>query len=142
MAEVGGDARSRILAEFTKAGRPLSAKEVHEVGGATEEQAALESLLAQGEIKQRIIPVGLQNLVVYWHKSLCPVVSPAASAKAALEAEVAVLRRKMEELEEDTRAAERSLGADVNIEQEINNHIKRLHAYNEVKDVGWVLSGT
>ncbi|KAJ3154151.1 swi5-like zinc finger protein [Geranomyces michiganensis] len=109
-------------------------------------QAGLDSLLTAGQIARRTIPK--TDIVVYWIPpglSVTPVASPARplrlKAEEVLSREIANLRAKIAELEDEGRAIEADLIPGTDVEAENAAHIKRLHDYNEVKDTGQMLLG-
>ncbi|TPX70033.1 hypothetical protein SpCBS45565_g02066 [Spizellomyces sp. 'palustris'] len=131
---------------------------------------AINKLLSDGEIKHRNITGATQSspdLDIYWIPTTCESVSiqpashstprksrpPAsprtpevdivqkAAYKETLKADIANLRQRIAELTEEGRSLESALRPGVDVDQMLNSHIKLLHDYNEIKDVGQMLLG-
>ncbi|KAJ3166388.1 swi5-like zinc finger protein [Geranomyces variabilis] len=144
------DLTAQLLSVLQEARRAMSSTELlgHFPAGDARDEASgrLETMLAADQIARRPIPK--TDLVVYWIPSrLAP--TPAApparksrpTAQEALERDIASLRTKVAELENERQALEAELKPGTDVDAENAAHIKRLHDYNEVKDTGQMLLG-
>ncbi|KAJ3017654.1 swi5-like zinc finger protein [Thoreauomyces humboldtii] len=59
----------------------------------------------------------------------------------ALQQNIAAKRNDLTALQSEARALEESLIPGTNVDAELAAHIKRLHDYNEIKDIGQMLMG-
>ncbi|KND02227.1 uncharacterized protein SPPG_02709 [Spizellomyces punctatus DAOM BR117] len=131
---------------------------------------AINKLLSDGEIKHRNITGATESspdVDIYWIPITCehasiqppshstprksqPTATPRtpevdivqqAAYKETLKTDVANLRQRIAELTEEGRSLESALRPGVDVEEMLNSHIKLLHEYNEIKDVGQMLIG-
>ncbi|KAJ3166589.1 swi5-like zinc finger protein [Geranomyces variabilis] len=120
---------ARLLSILQEARRPLASTEFlaqFQAGDArTQANACLETMLAAGQIAQ----------------PYCRVKLTAGAMQDALERNIAGLRAKVAELENEKQALEAELKPGTDVDAENAAHIKRLHDYNEVKDTGQMLLG-
>ncbi|KAI8911330.1 Swi5-domain-containing protein [Powellomyces hirtus] len=131
------DPASKLISRLEAAGRPLSSSEL--LLESPDDEQVLAPLLSQRRIMRKDVP-GVAGLVVYWLPDHTKE-PPPDTARVALQSDISRLRAKLADLESEARVLEGSLSPGTNVDAEASAHIKRLHDYNEIKDIGQLLFG-
>ncbi|KAH6570260.1 hypothetical protein BASA50_011288 [Batrachochytrium salamandrivorans] len=142
-----------LLGHFTRHSRPATYTELSELAELlADDQRSVQSVLADLVRTQQILHKTIRLdgdaesvEVCYWPGQEPPNSRLARTAIAKTPTgpspEILKLKKQKETLQQEANEMAASLPGDVDIDEFIQAHIKRLHDYNEIKDVGQMLLG-